>query len=180
MNTAPLPVKAASIGAVVLALVFLAVTVLIFLTVWFALPGHHNLALGIIGILSLGFGVVSYFGQALFPSGAALQTISWGYAGLGFVLIIGAIILEGPVIGILFELVAMVFVVLMIGVAAAFALWRYNSLHSTAQREVRREGWRAGAPASAFEYTTARPNVPPPASSPTDTTGPAPPPGVSR
>ncbi|MCI4349681.1 MAG: hypothetical protein L3J93_05645, partial [Thermoplasmata archaeon] len=74
--------------------VFLAISVLLFLAIWFAVPQYnHYLSLTIIGFLSLVFAVVCYFGQAITTTGGALRALSWGYLGLGFALLIGSVLL---------------------------------------------------------------------------------------
>ncbi|MCI4352807.1 MAG: hypothetical protein L3K14_05395 [Thermoplasmata archaeon] len=172
------PTKFAA-GALVVVGIFLAVSVLLFLAIWFAVPWYnHYLALTIIGLLSLVFAVVSYFGQAITSAGGAFQALSWGYLGLGFALLIGSILLLGPTIGLVLELVGLLLLVVLIGLAGAFAVWRRAAVQSGQQREARRDAWRASNPRSAFDYTTARPSVPSSGSTPPADKSSTPPPGV--
>jgi len=169
-----------SAGAIVAAVVALAGSALLFLLIWFAIPNDHNLALGTIGIVSLVFALVCTFSRAFTRAGGALQTLSWGYAGLGFVLLIGSLVLAGPAIGIVWELAGLIVVLVLMGITGALAVWGAGSMRMTQQREARREAWRETTPRSAFDYTTARPNVPAANPPPPEGNPPTPPPGVSR
>ena len=181
MSTSPRPAGATSTGGIVAALAILAASALLFLLIWFAVPqDYHYLALGMIGIISLVFGAASYFGRAFTRAGGALQALSWGYGGLGFALLIGSIVLAGPGIGIVWELVGLLLVVVMLGVAAGFAAWARGSAQTAQAREIQRDAWRASTPRSAFDYTTARPNVPSASPTSPDGTPPAAPPEANR
>lgn len=168
-----------SAGAFVVVGIFLAVSVLLFLLIWVVLPQYnHDLALLVIGFLSLTLAVVCYFGQAITTGGGALSALSWGYLGLGFALLIGSVLLLGPTIGLVLELVGLLLVVILLGIAGAFAVWRHMAVQSGQRREAHREAWRASNPRSAFDYTTARPSVPSGGSSSPEGTPPTPPPGA--
>jgi hypothetical protein len=171
-----------SLGAIVAVATLAAASALLFLLIWFVLPGdNHYLALATIGILSLLFALGSTIGRAFTRGDYALKALAWGYVGLGFALLIGSLILAGSMsfIGLLFEIVGLLLVVLLMGIVAGLAVWGAGSLVSTQRREMRRESWRAATPASAFDYTTARPSIPPSNPGPVET-GPATPPPEVR
>jgi hypothetical protein len=181
-GTAPPPPTG---GANVVTFVIVVASVLLFVAIWFALPGYmHYEALATIGIVSLIFALVTSLGRAFTRGGATLKPLSWGYAGLGFALLVGSLVLAGSasIINVVLELVLLVIVVILIGIVAGLAAWGSGSARMAQQREMHREAWRASTPRSAFDYTTARPNVPGnPASPPsTDESSPTAPPGASQ
>jgi MFS family permease len=183
MSTPGTPTARTSSGAIVGTIALAAASVLVFVLIWFAVIGyHHDLALATIGIVSLVFALVSSISRAFTRGGAALKSLSWGYAGLGFALLIGSLVLAGSmsVIGVTLELVGLVIVVVMIGIVAMLAVWGAGSARMTQQREMRRAAWQASNPRSAFDYTTARPNVPASSSSAPDESPPSAPPGASQ
>jgi O-antigen/teichoic acid export membrane protein len=170
-----------SAGSIVGAVILPVAALLISLAIWFAFPqDNHYFALSTIGSVSLIFALVSYFGRAFTQAGAALQSLSWGFAGLGFALIVGSLLLGGSYLGIVLELVYLFIVVILIGAWAFLVVWRRGSLQAVQKTEAHRESWRASTPASAFDYTTARPNLPPTAPPPAEGNAPSPPPGASR
>jgi hypothetical protein len=163
MQTAAPPTAPSSSASAIVTIVIAVASILLFVAIWFALPQHsHYLALATIGIVSLIFALICAVGRAFTRAGGSLKSLSWGYAGLGFALLIGSLVLAGSmsIIGIVFELVGLVLVVVLIGIVAGLAAWGSGSARMTAQREMRRDAWRASEPRSAFDYTTARPNVP--------------------
>lgn len=178
---APSPARV-STGAIVASIAIVAASALLFIALWLALPSTtgHYLGLATIGIVSLVFALVCFFGRAFTRAGSVLQALSWGYAGFGFVLLIGSLIVGAPTIGVVLEFIGLFLIAVMIGAVAVLAVWRRNADQMTQAREARREAWRASTPRSAFDYTTARPNVP--ASSPGSSDGspPAAPPGASQ
>ncbi len=183
MSTPGPPPRGTSSGAIVATIAVAAASVLLFIAIWFALPqDSHYLALATIGIVSLIFALVSTLGRAFTRAGDALKALAWGYAGLGFALLIGSLVLAGSmsIIGIVIELVGLVIVVVLIGIVAGLAVWGAGSARMTQQREMRREAWRASQPRSAFDYTTARPNVPSSPAPAPDESSPTAPPGASR
>jgi hypothetical protein len=181
MSTPGTPTPAPTGGATVVTIVILAASVLLFVAIWFALPQYsHYLALATIGIVSLFFALITSVGRAFTRAGGTLKSLSWGYAGLGFALLVGSLVLAGSasIIGVVLELTLLVIVVVLIGIVAGLAAWGAGSARTAQQREMRREAWRASNPRSAFDYTTARPNIP--ATPPPDETAPTAPPGASR
>jgi hypothetical protein len=183
MSTTAATAPVTSTGAIVATLAVAAASVLLFVLIWFAVPQYsHYLALAEIGILSLVFALVTSIGRAFTRAGSALKTLSWGYSGLGFALLIGSLVLAGSmsIIGIVLELVGLVIVVVLIGIVAFLGVWGAGSARMTQQREMHREAWRASNPRSAFDYTTARPNVPVSPTPGTEESPPAAPPGASQ
>jgi hypothetical protein len=175
--------KGTSTGAIVATIAVAAASVLIFVLIWLAVPqDSHYLALAEIGILSLVFALVTSIGRAFTRAGSALKTLSWGYTGLGFALLIGSLVLAGSmsILGIVLELVGLVIVVVLIAIVAFLAVWGAGSARMTQQREMHREAWRASNPRSAFDYTTARPNVPGSSAPGPEDSPPAAPPGASQ
>jgi O-antigen/teichoic acid export membrane protein len=165
--------------------VILAASILLFVAIWFALPQYsHYLALATIGIVSLIFALVTSLGRAFTRDGGSFKSLSWGYAGLGFALLVGSVVLAGSasILGVVLELTLLVIVVVVIGIVAGLAAWGSGSARMAQQREMQREAWRASTPPSAFDYTTARPNIPgAPATAPTsDDSTPATPPGARQ
>lgn len=181
MTSSPLPPRGTSAGGAIGAIILAVAALILFLAIYFALPqDHHYLALSTIGSVSLVFALFSYFGRAFVQAGALLQNMSWGFAGLGFALIVGALLLGGSYIGIVLELVYLFFVVILVGAWAFLVAWRRGTQQASQRLEAHRETWRASTPTSAFDYTTARPNTPAPAAGETNQNPPAPPPGVVR
>jgi MFS family permease len=183
MATSGTPTARTSSGAIVATIALAAASVLLFVLIWFAVIGyHHDLALATIGIVSLVFALVSTIGRAFTRGGNALRSLSWGYAGLGFALLIGSLVLAGSMslISVVLELTGLVIVVALLGIVAGLAVWGAGSARMTQQREMRREAWQASNPRSAFDYTTARPNVPSSSGTAAEETPPAAPPGASQ
>jgi hypothetical protein len=180
MSTQGTPTRGTSGGAIVATIAIAAASVLLFIAIWFALPQYsHYLALATIGMISLVFALVTTIGRAFTRAGSALKALSWGYAGLGFALLVGSLVLAGSmsIIGIVLELTGLIIVVVLMGIVVGLAAWGAGSAQMAQRREMRREAWRASTPRSAFDYTTARPNVP---AAPAEDPSPAPPPGASR
>ncbi|MFZ0830125.1 MAG: hypothetical protein WAN40_03200 [Thermoplasmata archaeon] len=183
MSTPGAPPSGTSTGAIVASLALAAASALLFVAIWFAVPQYnHDLALAEIGILSLVFALASTLGRAFTRAGYVLKLLAWGYAGLGFTLLIGSLVLAGAssVIGVVFELVGLVIVVVLIAIVAGLGVWGAGSAAMTRRREERRETWRSSTPRSAFDYTTARPNVPSSSNPPPAESPPAAPPGASQ
>ncbi len=181
MTASPLPPRGTSAGGIIGAIILAVAALILFLAIYFALPqDNHYLALSTIGSVSLVFALVSYFGRAFTLAGALLQNMSWGFAGLGFALIVGSLLLGGSFIGLVLELVYLFFTVILIGAWAFLVVWRRGTQQTSQRLEAHRQGWRASTPASAFDYTTARPNTPAPAPVEPNQNPPAPPPGVVR
>jgi MFS family permease len=180
MSAPATPARGTSAGAIVATLAIAAATVLLFIAIWFAIPQYnHYLALAWIGILSLVFSLVTSILRAFTRAASALKALSFGYAGLGFALLVGSLVLAGSmsIINVVLELVGLVIVVVLIGIVAGLAVWGAGSAQMAQRREMRREAWRASTPRSAFDYSTARPNVP---AAPAEEPSPTPPPGASR
>jgi hypothetical protein len=170
-------------GSTVVTIVILVASVLLFVAIWLALPQYsHYLALATIGIVSLFFALVTSVGRAFTRSGGSLKSISWGYAGLGFGLLVGSLVLAGSasIIGAVLELTLLVIVVVLIGIVAGLAAWGAGSARMAQQREMRREEWRASTPRSAFDYTSARPNIPAATAPASGESPPRAPPGASQ
>ncbi len=180
MSAPGTPTSGTSTGGIVASIALAAASVLLFVLIWYALPQYsHYLALATIGIVSLVFALITSVGRAFTRAASALKALSWGYAGLGFALLVGSLVLAGSmsIIGVVLELTGLVIVVVLIGIVAGLAAWGAGSARMAQQRELRREAWRASTPRSAFDYTTARPNVP---ASPPEESSSAAPPGASR
>jgi hypothetical protein len=183
MGTPGTPPARTTSGAIVATIALAAASVLLFVAIWFAVPQYsHYLALAVIGILSLVFSLVTTVGRAFTRAGNALKTLSWGYAGLGFALLVGSLVLAGSmsIITVVLELVGLVLVVILIGIVVGLAAWGAGSARMAQQREVHREAWRQSTPRSAFDYTTARPNVPATTPAGQDESPPVAPPGASQ
>jgi hypothetical protein len=183
MSSPGMRVSGTTLGAIVAVITLAAASALLFLLIWFVEPGDdHFIALATIGILSLFFALGSTIGRAFTRGDYALKALAWGYVGLGFALLIGSLVLAGSMsfIGLLFEIVGLLLVVLLMGIVAALAVWGAGSVVATQRREMRREAWKATTPASAFDYTTARPSIPSSAPGPTDVDSSTPPPGVHQ
>jgi MFS family permease len=183
MSTPGTPTARTSSGAIVATIALAAASALLFVLIWFTVHGaHHDLALATIGIISLVFALVSTISRAFTRGGAALKSLAWGYAGLGFALLIGSLVLAGSMsaIGVGLELAGLVIVVVLIAIVAFLGVWGAGSARMTQQREMRRAAWQASNPRSAFDYTTARPNVPASPTSASDESPPTAPPGASQ
>lgn len=170
-------------GAVVAVIALAAAAALVFVLIWLILPqDNHYLALATIGVLSLFLALGTTIGRAFTRADLGLKMLSWGFVGLGFALLIGSLVLAGSqsIIGTVFELVGLVLVVLLLAIVAGLAAWGSGSAMMAQRREMRREAWKASPPASAFDYTTARPNIPSPSPTPVEGEAGTPPPGVRQ
>lgn len=178
MATPPSPPaapRARDWGPALVLTIFLVAAVLVFAAVYFAYPAAHHLwSLLIIGILSLFFAIFAYLGQSLSSDPWAQQAVGWGFLALGFALLIGSLALSGPYVGAVDMFLGLALVVALAAVTAALILWRTRSVKSDLPREAKREAWRETTPVSAFDYGTARTNLPP--SPPSSGGGPPPPP----
>ncbi|HEV2428968.1 MAG TPA: hypothetical protein VGV64_03860 [Thermoplasmata archaeon] len=155
---------AAGAAALVLLVVLGLVLTLIYLTV----PGDdHVTALLSMGVISLVFGLVAYFAQALGQSVHALRMLTMGFGGLGFGLLILTILFApsspDETIDPIARIVGLVVVFLVLAGVLAGAAWSARGRAHDAVREARRAEWTSKPAPNALDYPTARsPNAPPP------------------
>ena len=157
MATPAAPPRASLFGIAIVA-GFAVVAALLFAAIYLALPedGHFFSLLGI-GILSLVFALGAYLAQAAAPDPGLPRALSWGFAGVGFVLLFGTLLLDaGPVLSFLEELVALIVVLAFLLAAVLGAYWRSRALAATQARLEIRDAWRSQPPRSALEYAAAQ------------------------
>jgi MFS family permease len=155
-------IAAATVGAILLA-----IAALLFIVIYVVLPqDHHFVALLLIGGLSLVFAFGSYLAQAISKDPVLQRAGTYGFLGMGFATLILTLVL-GPttVIGFVARLVGLILVGIVLLVVVVGIAWRQWGRESDRARESARAQWRANPPPSAFEYSTARTDVPPPAPS---------------
>ncbi|MCI4336870.1 MAG: hypothetical protein L3K17_06720 [Thermoplasmata archaeon] len=159
---------AATLPAVVLGIVLLAVAVLAFLGIYLALPGQgHFYALIWIGVLALVFAAISYVGSALTRDPSAVRLATFGFLGMGFAVLLLTIGVGpdnplnqlGQIVGLIIVLV------LLVGVVFG-ARWRANELGRENRRSEQRTEWTSTPPKSALDYAAAQTAPAPPAATP--------------
>lgn len=168
------PVRGKTSGMLLTA-VFLILAILLFVTIYFALPDNqHYGALLIIGVLSLVFSVSCYFAEALSAEPTAQRSLAWGFFGMGFAVLFLSVGL-GPyyINGILSpieQLVGLIVLTVFLALAVVFIVWRTRAVRATENEMVSRAAWHNEPAPSAFSYGTANspsvPKVAPPTSSP--------------
>jgi hypothetical protein len=157
MTNSPSTPRSPVLGAAIVA-VFGVVAALLFAGVFLSLPGNqHFYALIAIGILSFVFALGAYLSQAFAPDPLMPRALSWGFAGLGFALLIGTILTNpATTLGFLTQLFALIVVLLFLGVTLLGAYWRSRTVASAQARLEKREVWKSQAPRSALDYAAAQ------------------------
>jgi len=166
-------------GGWVLTGLFLAVAVLLFLLIYYALPGNgHYGALIVIGILSLIFALGSYLAESLSREPSAQRSLAWGFFGMGYAVLFISVALGGSygvsvtlqLLGLLLTLIALIVTVALIG-------WRMRAVRATESRAAPRAAWRGEPASSALSYPAASspsvPQVSPAPATPPSTSPPA-------
>ncbi len=163
-----------TVSGLVLAVLFLAVAALLFVAVYYVLPGHdHFYGLIAIGILSLFFALGAYLAEAFSTQAPIQRAVSWAFAGMGFAtLLLTLVFAPNSPLSFVSTIIGILLVLLVLIVAVAGTRWRVGQERGVAQRESQREAWRARPAPSAFTYATAHP----PGEAPPPSSGPAPPP----
>jgi hypothetical protein len=143
---------------------FIAVTVIVDLILYYSFPAHHYFwALLGIGIVSLFFALGAALAQSLSRQPFVQRALAWAYFGMGFAVLFLTVAL-GPSYGALTvtgELYGLLFIVIALMVGVALVSWRGRALRATANREVARGAWRQEPTQSAFSYAAANsPSVP--------------------
>ncbi len=151
-------------GGWLLTALFLIAAVLLFLLVYYLLPGSmHFYALLTIGVLALFLSLGSYLAESVSRDPSAQRSLAWGFFGMAFAVLFLTIGL-GPTYGILSvtgQLFGLLVVVIVLFVTVALMGWRRRALRATAARQVPREAWRNEPTPSAFSYAAANsPSVP--------------------
>lgn len=150
--------------------VMLAIAAVLFYLVWFLESAQPFVALVAIGALALLFGLVAYLLEALVARPVIGQAVSWGFLGMGFVILFGtAGLYNDPSVAFVPTRLG-----LLLGTLIALAVtvlgfyWRSGQVSAEDQRVSQRKEWQARPPVSAFDYPAARPPevAPPPASMP--------------
>jgi hypothetical protein len=157
MTTTPRPTRSLALALAVVA-IFVVVAALLFLAVFLVLPGNqHFYALITIGILSLVFALGAYLAQAAVPDGLIARSLSWGFAGLGFFLLLGTVVTNpASTLGVLGQILAIVIVLLFLAAALAGAYWRSWTVASTKARVEQRAVFQSQPPRSALDYSAAQ------------------------
>jgi peptidoglycan/LPS O-acetylase OafA/YrhL len=138
--------------------VFALVAALLFAAIFLSLPGNqHFYALVTIGILSLVFALGAYLSQALAPDPTMPRALSWGFAGLGFALLVGTILTNpANTLNFIAQLVTLIVVLLFVAVTLLGAYWRSRTVESARARLEQRDAWRSQTPRSALDYSAAQ------------------------
>ncbi len=158
------PTVARRLSGAVFIVVMLAIAAVLFYLVWFLDSGTPFTALVAIGFLALVFGLVAYLLRAFVAEPVIGQVISWGFLGMGFVVLFAtAGLYNDPSVAFVPTRIG-----LLLGTLVLFAVtvlgfyWRSGQLPAEAERKAERKEWQARPPASAFDYAAARPPQPPP------------------
>lgn len=157
-TNAPTRPRSPLLGAAIV-VIFAVVAALLFSGIYLGLPGNdHFYGLIDIGILSLVFALGAYLAQSVAPDPSLPRALSWGFAGLGFALLLGTILVNpGSVLGFFGVLIALIIVLLFLAIALLGAYWRSRAVRMTEARGEARSAWRAaGTPPSALDYATAQ------------------------
>ncbi|HXQ93629.1 MAG TPA: hypothetical protein VN864_00445 [Thermoplasmata archaeon] len=157
MTTAPPHARSRGFAIAILG-IFVVVAALLFLAIYLALPGNqHFYALVTIGILALVFALGAYLAQAILPDPLVARSLSWGFAGLGFFLLLGTLVTNpASTLGALSQIFALIVVLLFLAAALAGAYWRSWTVASTKARVEQRAVFQSQPPRSALDYSTAQ------------------------
>jgi len=161
MAAASNPVRIA--GTLFVAILVL-IAALVFAGIYFALPSDHVAALLSIGVVSLVFALVAYLARSVTRNPATPRALAWGFAGLGFAVLFGTILVAG--FSVTTEIIALILVLLALAVMVAGVWWMGRSQSADAPRMEARRDWDSRPPQSALSYSTAQgtPGVSPPTS----------------
>jgi hypothetical protein len=153
----PTPPRSAALGGAIVAVLAI-VGALLFSAIFLVLPGNgHFYALITIGILSLVFALGSYLAQAIAPDPTMPRALAWGFAGLGYALLLGSVLVNPTtVLNFLAQIVILIVVLLFLVVTLVGAYWRYRTVAVEHVRLERREGWTQSTPPSALDYAAAQ------------------------
>ncbi|MCI4332088.1 MAG: hypothetical protein L3K19_09660 [Thermoplasmata archaeon] len=156
-NPAPTPPRSAAIGLAIVA-VLAVVGALLFSGIYLAIPQNgHFYALIAIGVLSLVFALAAYLAQAVAPDPMMPRALAWGFAGLGFFLLLGTVVANPTsILGFLTQLLLLIVILLFVVLTLVGGYWRYRSVALDKIRLERREGWQASPPRSALDYSAAQ------------------------
>ncbi|MCI4327183.1 MAG: hypothetical protein L3K16_06075 [Thermoplasmata archaeon] len=157
MSTPAPPRRPVGIGIAIIA-VFAVVAALLFTAVYLTQPGNsHFYGLITIGILSLVFALAAYLAQAAAPDPTAPRALSWGFAGLGFALLVGTVVFapSNPLNPIA-QLIVLIVILLFLGATLLGAYWRVGTVATARARLERRDQWKAQPPRSALDYAAAQ------------------------
>jgi hypothetical protein len=156
-TSSPPPPRSAALGGAIVAVLAI-VGALLFSTIYLILPGNgHFYGLVTIGILSLVFALGAYLAQAIAPDPMMPRALAWGFAGLGFALLIGSVLVNPTnVLNFVAQVVVLIVVLLFLVVTLVGAYWRYRAVAVEHVRLERREGWKASSPPSALDYAAAQ------------------------
>ncbi|HEY6237882.1 MAG TPA: hypothetical protein VIZ68_01690 [Thermoplasmata archaeon] len=167
--------RTGAVAGLILVGLFLVIAGLIFFGVYLAVTGpDHFLALLTIGFLSLVFGTLAYFAQALSRQPTAQRALAFGFGAFGFgVLFLTTLALpwlypDDALISLGAEVVLLIFLmILLIGPVIGMALGARNREVDQHRAEARSE-WASHPPPSAFSYASGpAPTAPaPPAENP--------------
>ncbi|MCI4349606.1 MAG: hypothetical protein L3J93_05260 [Thermoplasmata archaeon] len=143
-----------------LLVVVLAVIVAILMSLVYVLnpSDQHVPALLEMGILSLVFALLAYFGRAFTHQPRFPQAISWGFTGLGFGLLLLTLGLapSGTIEG-LQRVGGFLVVLIALAVVLLFAVWGARGAASEASRGAERARWASQPAPNALNYAAAAP-----------------------
>lgn len=157
VSATPVPPRSAAIGGAIVAILAI-VAALVFAGIYLGIPQNgHFYALVAIGVLSLVFALGSYLAQSVAPDPMLPRALAWGFAGLGYALLLGSVLINPTtVLGFLAQLTLLIVVLLFLALTLVGGYWRYRSVAIDRVRLERREGWRASPPRSALDYAAAQ------------------------
>jgi hypothetical protein len=138
--------------------VFALIAGLLFAGVYIALPQNgHFYSLLAIGILSLVFGLGAYLAQAVAPDPMLPRALAWGFAGLGYALLFGTVLLDPTgLLAVSGQVVVLIVLLLFLFATLIGGYWRYRAVAVDRVRLANRDGWRASTPRTALEYGAAQ------------------------
>lgn len=167
--------RSTGVGAVLLAVVLLAVAALVFAGIYLVVGGYG--ALLWIGSIALVLGLVTYLMQSLSRDAAIQRALGWGFGGMGFALLFLTVLVD-PSIATNGRILGLIVLLLLLAGAIAGVAWRVRSVAQESARVAHRAEWDQRPAPNAFDYPTGLPGAaaPPPAS-PSSPPPPAPPSG---
>jgi thiol:disulfide interchange protein len=157
MSTSSAPPRSALLGGAIVGVLAI-VGALLFAAIYLVLPQNgHFYALVTIGILSLVFALASYLAQAVAPDPLMPRALAWGFAGLGYALLLGSVLLNPTsVLNFITQIVLLIVILLFVLVTLIGGYWRYRTVAVDQVRIARRDGWKASSPPSALDYQAAQ------------------------
>ncbi|MHB8351290.1 MAG: hypothetical protein ACYDFT_01130 [Thermoplasmata archaeon] len=173
---APPPSATRQISGTVFIGVMLAIAAVLFYLAWFLESAQPFVALVAIGALALLFGLVAYLLQAFVQRPMIGRAVSWGFLGMGFVILFATATLydDSSIKFIPTRLALLLATLVALAVTVLGLYWRSGQIPAETERLAERKEWQTRPTVSAFDYVAARP---PEAAAPPAAVPPTPPGG---